>query len=104
MTPKVPSGPAGSGLQPEGDPPTRLQAWLRSWGVGILLTQLSALAIGLLMPITPSRTGSSWTPALWVTDDPSYLMEVLVHYVLTNVLILVLGSAFWVFAIRNKAS
>lgn len=61
---------------------------------GLLLAEAAALAIALLMPITPSKTGSGrGLPALFF-PDPGYLLEVLVYFLLTNVLLVVLGAAF----------
>lgn len=50
------------------------------------LSQVVALLIALVMPVTPSRTGSDWSLARAFFADPSYVHEVLVYFVLTNLL------------------
>ncbi len=64
---------------------------------GLLLAEGSALLISLLMPITPSKTGSDWQLAELFIREPSYLQNVLVYFVLTNFLLLILGAiiAIW---------
>jgi hypothetical protein len=57
----------------------------------VLIIEWIALLIGLAMPITPSKTGSSFSLADWFFDDPSYLQEVLVYFLFTNLLIGVLA-------------
>ncbi|MEZ5584778.1 MAG: hypothetical protein R3F37_20220 [Candidatus Competibacteraceae bacterium] len=61
---------------------------------GLLLAEVIALIIGLVMPITPSKTGSSRGLAHLVFPDPSYWQEVLVYFLLTNLLLLMLGIVF----------
>jgi hypothetical protein len=78
--------PAGKG--PEGTLP--------DWAVGLLTVQAIALLIGLAMPITPSKTGSTWSPAQLFSTNPSYLTEVAVYFVMTNLLIAVIGLVAWV--------
>jgi hypothetical protein len=63
----------------------------RSLWIAILAIEWIALLIGLAMPITPSKTGSDFSMADWFFDDPSYLQEVLVYFVLTNLLMGVLA-------------
>lgn len=66
--------------------------------VGLLTVEAIALLIGLAMPITPSKTGSTWSPAQLFWPDPSYIAEVAVYFVMTNVLILALGLGVWAFS------
>ncbi len=65
---------------------------------GLFLAEGSAIAIALLMPITPSKTGSDGGIADLLIPDPSYLQEVLVDFVFTNLLFVILGGIFviWV--------
>jgi len=63
-----------------------------------------ALLIGLAMPITPSKTGSTWSPAHLFSADPSYLTEVAVYFLMTNVLILGIGVGVWVLAKFKRSS
>lgn len=65
---------------------------------GLLLAEGTAVLIGLLMPITPSKTGSDRGLAHPLLQEPSYLEQVLVYFVLTNLLLVILGAvlAVWV--------
>lgn len=64
--------------------------------VGILAIQAIALLIGIAMPLTPSKTGSTWSPAQLFWDHPSYLQEVAAYFVMTNLLILAIGLVVWI--------
>jgi len=57
----------------------------------VLVLEWIALLIGLAMPITPSRTGGDFSFADWFFDDPHYLQEVLVYFLLTNLFIGILA-------------
>ncbi len=63
---------------------------------GLLLTEGPAIVIALLMPITPSKTGSEGSIADWFFPDPSYLQEVIVSFLFVNLLLLILGVIFMV--------
>lgn len=52
--------------------------------------------IALLMPITPSKTGSGPGIADFLIPDPSYLQQVVVYFVLTNILILIVAAILWI--------
>ena len=73
--------------------PERFTVWH-----GLLLAEVSALSIALLMPITPSKTGSDRGLAHFIINEPSYLEQVFVYFVVTNLLMLLLGVAIavWV--------
>jgi hypothetical protein len=71
---------------------------LPDWAVALLAVEAVCLLIGLAMPITPSRTGSTWSPAELFAEDPSYLAEAAFWFVATHVLILALGLVAWVYA------
>ncbi|MBT8479822.1 MAG: hypothetical protein KJO06_12950 [Gemmatimonadetes bacterium] len=62
---------------------------------GVLVIEFVALAIALVTPITPSKTGSTWTPADPIWPDPTYLQKAAASFVAVNFLILVLGLAAW---------
>lgn len=64
----------------------------------LLLIEGVAVMIAMVMPVTPSKTGSDWSLAELVYSEPTYLQEVFVNFVFTNVLILVVGAAviLWV--------
>jgi hypothetical protein len=77
----------------------------RDLAVAVLLTEATALLIALVMPVTPSRTGSTWSLAELVWPEPSYLQEVAVYFLATNALILLIGGAAWVwYRLRGPAS
>jgi predicted TIM-barrel fold metal-dependent hydrolase len=56
--------------------------------------------IALVTPITPTKTGSTWSPAELFTADPSYLEKVFASFVMVNLIIAALGLVAWV-AIRR---
>lgn len=60
---------------------------------GLLVVESIALAIALVTPITPSKTGSTWSPADLMWTDPTYLQKVAASFVVVNLLIVVLGLA-----------
>lgn len=68
---------------------------------GLFLAEGAALLIALLMPITPSKTGSKRGLADLLIPDPSYLQEVLVYFVLTNILLLIIGVIVWIWTKFN---
>jgi hypothetical protein len=83
----------GPGNEPAGaSPTTRLPDWV----TGLLATQAIALGIALVTPVTPSKTGSTWSPANIFSTDPTYLEKVGASFVLVNLMLLVLGIAAWV--------
>ncbi len=56
----------------------------------VLVLEWIALLIALAMPITPGKTGGDFSFADLVLDEPGYLQEVLVYFVLTNLILGVL--------------
>jgi hypothetical protein len=60
-----------------------------------------ALGIALAAPVTPSRTGSTWSPAEMFTPDPNYLQKVLAGFVVVNLMIAVIGVAVWLLDRRS---
>lgn len=58
---------------------------------GLLLAEGAAVLIALLMPITPSKTGSDWTLAQLFIPDPGYLQEVLAYFLFTNLVLLAIA-------------
>lgn len=65
---------------------------LPDWAVALILSQAIALMLAIIIPVTPSKTGSPWSPADFVFDDPSYLQEATVIYVLVNGVMALLGG------------
>jgi hypothetical protein len=66
--------------------------------VGIAAIEGIAVAIGLAMPITPSRTGSDGSLAQLFLDDPTYLQEFVVYFLLTHALFILIGLVAWVWS------
>ncbi len=73
-------------MQAPPEQPERFTIWH-----GLLLAETAALATALLMPLTPNKTGSDSSLADLFFEGPTYLQEVLVYFILTNLLILILG-------------
>jgi hypothetical protein len=64
---------------------------------GLLLAESAAIMIGLVSPLTPSKTGSDRGIAHFFFAEPSYLQEVFVSFVSVNLLLVVIGiaAAIW---------
>jgi hypothetical protein len=90
------SGRPGS-RPPNEDPQNRVPGWI----TGVLVTESIALAIAIVTPITPSKTGSTWSPANFFSTDPTYIEKVGASFVLVNALLLVLGLVAWVISRRG---
>ncbi len=75
---------------------------LTIWKI-ILGVEFFALLIGLVMPVTPSKTGSDFSMAELFFRDPSYLQEVMVYFALTNALLGLLALIVWV-GVRIESS
>ena len=73
------------------------------WLVVVLLTQAAAILIALVSPITPSKTGSTWSPADLFIADPSYLAKVLASFVVVNIMIAVIGVLAWLFIRKDRS-
>ena len=63
---------------------------------GVLGIEAFALVVALVTPITPSKTGSTWTPGEFFSKDPSYLVDVAASFLMVNGLLLFIGLAVWV--------
>lgn len=63
---------------------------------GVLGIEAFALMVALVTPITPSKTGSTWSPGELFSTDPSYLEDVAASFLMVNGLLLVIGLAVWV--------
>jgi len=62
----------------------------------LLVLEVIAVLIALVEPVTPSKTGSKWSPAQIFTADPSYVEKVLVSFVAVNLLFAILAILVWV--------
>jgi hypothetical protein len=63
----------------------REQKW--TWWKSLLIVEWIALLIALAMPITPSKTGGDASLADLVFEDPNYFQEVLVYFLVGNLLL-----------------
>lgn len=72
------------------------------WLAAVLLIEAAALLIALVTPVTPSKTGSTWTPAELLFVEPSYLEKVLVSFLFVNILIGVFGGLLWIAVLRQR--
>lgn len=70
--------------------------------MGFLVVEVISVAIALVTPITPSKTGSTWSPAELVTPDPTYLQKVLASFVMVNGIFVVLAAIVWVAVRRSE--
>jgi hypothetical protein len=62
-------------------------------GKAVAVAEFLALCIGLVMPISPTRGGaSSINLAQWLIEEPSYFQQVLVFFILTNVVLALLAG------------
>ena len=80
------------------DPQSRLPDWL----VLVLFAEGVALLIALVTPVTPAKTGSTWTPAELFLADPSYLDKVVSSFVLVNLMIAIIGIIGWLSIRRDR--
>ena len=61
-----------------------------TWLHGVVAVEAIAGGIALILPITPSKTGSDGSMADMFFAEPTYWHEVLVNFVLGNILFAVL--------------
>lgn len=63
---------------------------------GVLAVEAFALLVALVTPITPSKTGSTWTPGEFFSTDPSYVIDVAASFLMVNGLLFAIGLAVWI--------
>lgn len=63
---------------------------------GFLLVEGFALLVALVTPVTPSKTGSTWSPANYFSTDPSYLSKVASSFLMVNALLFAIGLVVWI--------
>lgn len=61
----------------------------------LFLIEAAAFFIALAMTITPSKTGSDWSPSELFFENPSFWQDVLVYFVATNLLIGIFALLFF---------
>jgi hypothetical protein len=57
----------------------------------LLLAELLALLIGVVTPVTPSKTGATRGMAHLFFTEPSYLQQVLVNFLVVNLLMAIIA-------------
>jgi hypothetical protein len=75
----------------------------RDRAVGFLVVEAIAAGIAVVTPITPSKTGSTWSPAHLFSPDPTYVEQVMASFVLVNLLLLALGLLVWLISKRSSS-
>jgi hypothetical protein len=70
----------------------------------LLIVEWIALLIALAMPITPSKTGGDFSFADLFFEDPNYFQEVLVYFLVGNLLLGVLALIVMIVIRRDKRS
>ena len=55
------------------------------------MIEIILIFISMIMPITPSKTGSSTKLADWFIKNPSYFEEVLFYLIFINVIVIILA-------------
>lgn len=83
--------------------PDATSPWIFERLKGLAVIEGIALAIALVAPVTPSKTGSTWSPAEIFTADPSYLQQVLATFVSVNIIMAFLGAVIWVAGRRGSS-
>lgn len=73
------------------------------WLVAVGFAEAVAILIALVTPITPSKTGSDSSLAAYFLVDPSYPEEVLVSFVVVNLMIGVLALLAWFSMWRDRS-
>jgi len=69
---------------------------------GLAAVEAIALMIALVMPLTPSKTGSDLRPGNVLFQDAGYLEHVLVGFLLVHVILLVLALAVWIVTLVSE--
>jgi hypothetical protein len=73
------------------------------WLVAMVLAEAVALAIALITPITPTRTGSTWSAAELFSANPGYLEKVAANFVMVNGIMGVLALVVWILWSRSSS-
>ena len=77
--------------------------FLPNWAIGLLIAEFVALAIAFVTPLTPNKTGRPSNPAQLFVTDPSYIDNVLVSFLMVNLLLLILGLVVWITTRRGRS-
>ena len=72
------------------------------WLVALLVIEFVAVLIGLVTPITPSKTGSKRDFAELFFADPNYLQKALIDFVFVNILLGVIAVVVWIYVLWDR--
>ncbi len=70
----------------------------------VLAIEAFSLVIALALTFVPSKTGSRGGFAPLFIDEPSYLIQILVNFVATNVLLTLLAAVLFIVVVRGNKS
>jgi len=73
------------------------------WKIFFLI-EIVLLFISMIMPITPSKTGSSTNLAEWFIKNPSYFQEVFFYFIFGNVIVIILTVIYLIWSRITKKS
>jgi hypothetical protein len=74
------------------------------WKIFFLI-EIVLLIISLIMPITPSKTGSTTKLTDWFFKNPSYFEEVLFYLIFINLIVIILADIFFIWLrVTKKAA
>lgn len=72
------------------------------WLVGLVMIEAMSVATGVLMPITSNARGGEWHLASVFGMTPSYLNNAFLWYLVSNGLLLTIGSIVWLSSRRRS--
>ena len=64
----------------------------------IFLIEIVLLIISLIMPITPSKTGSTTKLADWFIKNPSYFEEIIFYLIFGNIIVIILAVVYLIWS------
>ena len=71
------------------------------WKIFFLI-EIILLLISMIMPITPSKTGSSTKLAEWFINNPSYFEEVFFNFLFGNIIVIILAVIYLIWSRITK--
>ena len=84
----------------EGDKPVTASTIVKA----LLAVEVVSLAIAVALTVTPSRTGGRGGFASIFMDEPSFLIQLVVNFAVTNALLSVLAAVFLIVVSRTNKS
>ena len=71
------------------------------WKIFFLI-EIILLLISMMMPITPSKTGSRTKLAEWFINNPSYFEEVFFYFLFENIIVIILAVIYLIWSRITK--